>query len=231
MEISEPARVKVSQRDIGLGVIILGVSYAISIITELSYVGIVLGLVAIIILLYRRHTMSVPEGRALYASIIIFVVGTIAFVVAFLVEIFGIAGTVVSQGYTSGNLPDWAIKAILNFSLVSGGILAGINAFCYFIIPYPMAEKNLQFALIGGILVSIGLKVLELYLSVNNLFGAGTVNLSNALSIARAAPYTMPYIAISAVSSLSLGLVIIYVGYLVRVGKLNKFPGEGDLFF
>lgn len=226
-----PTGVRIAQKDIGLGVILLGASYSIAIVNPLNWIGIILGLVAVILLLYRRHDLGIRQGYTLYSSIIIYVLSFIVFIVYFVSVAFSIASSVISQGYTGGSLPPSAIDSLLQAVLYSGTILVVVQAFCFFIIPYYMANRRLQFTLIGAVLVSIGVKILELNLSVNQFANLSNVSLSNALSIARGAPYTMPYIAISAVSTLSLGLVIVYIGNLVRTGRLNKLPVEGELTF
>ncbi|AKA49175.1 hypothetical protein IX51_08750 [uncultured archaeon] len=108
MEQDRIGTVPVSQRDIGMGVMILGISYSIDFLSSLGWVSLILGLVSIIILLYRRHSMSVAQGRLLYASIIIFILSLIVFVVVFVAEVFGIASTLISQGFNGGPIPEWA---------------------------------------------------------------------------------------------------------------------------
>lgn len=226
MEQSAPAGVRISQKDVGLAIILLGISYAIGFISPLTWIGLVIGLVAIILLIVRRHDLTVRQEHVLYASILIYVLTYIGFVVAVITEAVFIVGNLFSQGFTGSSLPASSINSLMNFILIAGSVYNVIIVFCNFVIPFSLANRRLQYALIGGFLVSVGLKIYDLYWATKLLGGLTSTNATSVLTIANSVPYKTPLIVISLVSTFSLGLVIIYLGNLIRTGKLDPFPRE-----
>lgn len=228
MEAPFEQKVRASQKDIGLAVIVLGLSFAISFITVLEYLGLVLGLVAIIILLIRRHSLSVTQGKLLYASIIVFTLMIIGIGVAIIVEVISLAGAIIAQGYNQSTFPHWAINQILTFAIVIGIAVAVVEPLCYFMIPYGMTASSARTTLIGGFVVSIGLKIYEIFLLMGTAVTSSSFNFTETLSLIRADPTLMPYIGLSVVSALALGIPMIYVGYLLRIGNLKTLPQKEE---
>ncbi|AKA49176.1 hypothetical protein IX51_08755 [uncultured archaeon] len=91
-----------------------------------------------------------------------------------------------------------------------------------------MANRNLNTYLIGAFLGSVALKVFEVFLLAGSLVSLNSMDLNNALTVVRADPFQMPYIAISAASSLLLGILIIFIGLALRKGKLMTIPQKEE---
>lgn len=226
MESARGVKARLSQKDIGLGVTLLGASYLIPGYSYLSYIGFALGLAAIVLLFYRRHSMSISQGRSLYAGIITFAISIIAVVIIFVFFILNLVQYFVSTGFSSstGAIPHSVLASILNVSMYTGVGLAVSAVFSYTVMVYFYTSRGLRAGLVILSLVSLAFKFADLFLMLSNIHGITSKTLKGLAPLINGAILQPPYILLTVASTVSLGGFIIYMGLMIRRGRINPLP-------
>lgn len=232
MEEAVKREVPLSQKDIGVGIVLLGISFLIPGYFYLRYASLLFGITAIVFLLYRRHRMSVKQGRSLYTGILIFAVSILAYLFVSLYFIFSIAEAVVMGGYTSSNIPATLFDPVVNFAMYGGISLSATTVFSYFIVVYFYAEKGMKLNLIFLSVASFVFKVAGITFSVISIREVlGNTSIGTLTAAINGNIMQPLVVAISVVSGAVLRIFIIYLGITVRSGRLMPLPTEEkDMF-
>lgn len=210
-----------ARRGVAIAFLILAAGSFIDLTPYLSIVGIVFSVIAIGLLLMYRNYFTRKQKRAVYTSIILYVVVTVIVVAGFVVTAFTIIEQLVSAGF-SFVIPAQQVQDLFN-SLLPLLVLnaAAADGLCYYLLVMRLLHRFDHAIYLGALLVSVALRVLVLLLTHNGSLPLPQ-QIQGYISLIRVDFYDPYQFALSILASLILGFLLIYVAAQVSRGKVLR---------
>ncbi len=201
--------------------VILALGSFIDLNPYLSVAGIFLSVVAIVILLIYRNYFTRKQKRAVYGSIVLYVLVSIIVIAGFLVTALSLIENIISAGF-SFVIPQQQVESVFN-NLLPFLVLnaAAADGLCYYLLVMRLLHRIDHAIYVGALVVSVGIRVLVLLLTHTGTFLLPQ-QFQNYLSVVRVQFYDPYQFLLSIMASLILGFLLLYVAVQVTRGKVLR---------
>ena len=201
--------------------VILALGSFIDLNPYLSVLGIFLSIIAIVLLIAYRRYFTHRQRKAVYSSVIFYVLISVIVIAGFVVEAFSLIENIVTTGF-SFVIPPQQINSVFN-SLLPFLVLnaAAADGLCYYLLVMRLLHRIDHAIYIGALSISVALRVLVLLLTHTGAFPLPQ-QFQNYLSIIRVGFYDPYQFLLSILASLILGFLLLYVAVQVKRGKVLR---------
>lgn len=210
-----------ARRGVAIAFLVLAAGSIIDLNPYLSIVGIVLSVIAIALLLAFRNYFTRKQKRAVYTSIILYIVISVIVIAGFVAATLTIIQDLLSQGF-SFIIPAQQVNGVFN-SIFPYLVLnaAASDGLCYYLLVMRLLHRVDHAIYLGALLASVGLRVFVLVLTHNGSFPIPG-DFRSYLSVIRTNFYDPYQAVLSILASLILGVLLIYVAAQVSRGKVLR---------
>lgn len=210
-----------ARRGVSIAFVILAAGALIDLNQYLSIVGIVLSIFAIALLLIFRKYFTRIQRRAVYTSIILYLIITTIVVAGLVVSALDIIRLILSQGF-SFVVPTSQINSLFNtvfpYLVLNAAAADGL---CYYLLVMRLLHRVDHAIYIGALLVSVSIRVLVLALTYSGTFPLPQ-QVQTYFSLVRTDFYDPYQFILSIIANLILGFLLIYVAAQISRGKVLR---------
>lgn len=201
--------------------IILAAGSMIDLNPYLSAVGIVLSIFAIGLLLIFRNYFSRKQKRAVYTSIVLYVIITVIVVAGFVVAAFDIIRLLISHGI-SFVVPASQINSLFN-TIFPYLVLnaAGADGLCYYLLVMRLLHRVDHAIYFSALLVSVAIRVLVLTLTYKGSFPIPQ-EVQGYFSLIMTNFYDPYRFILSILANVILGFLLLYVAVQIYRGRVHR---------
>lgn len=209
----------VGRRGISVAFLVLAIGAFLDLNTYLSALSIILSIIAIVLLIAYRKSFSGRQRRAVYGSIVLYIVISFIVIGGLVAVTFTFIKSLLTEGF-SVVIPAQYVNNVFNqiFPLLILNAAAS-DGLCYYLLAMRLLHRVDHAIYIGALVVSVTLRVLVLVLTHQGSLPIPQ-QVSGYLSVIRTDFYN-PYEAILSISaSLILGLLLLYVSIQISRGRV-----------
>lgn len=187
----------------------------------LTALGILLSFIAIVLLLVYRNYFTKRQKRAVYGSVLLYIIVTVIVVAGFVLATLDIIRQIVTAGFSFVISPQ-QINGVFN-SVLPLLILnaAASDGLCYYLLVMRLLHRLDHAIYIAALAASVSLRVLVLLLTHSGTLPLPT-QVQGYISLVRVDFYDPYQFLLSIMASLIMGFLLIYVAAQVSRGKVLR---------